>query len=281
MWLVADSGSTKTEWQLFDKHGAQEKVSTKGLNPRFLKESAFSELIRVGLPKQWFSKVEKLWIYVAGADTDRIKTETASWLSSLFTQAQIVVNSDLLAAAHATCGTQKGIVAILGTGSNSALYDGSKIVEHIKPLGYILGDEGSGTALGKSLLRKLLRDQFPDDLTQSLKEELGLSYDEIMDHVYRSQWPNRFIASCTRCLHSQKDSEEIKKLINDEFDTFIKVLSAYTNASQYPLNFVGSVAYYFSSNLKEVVEQNGYTMGKVLQSPIDKLVNYHIKNEQA
>ena len=279
MWLVAESGSTKTEWRLFDRNGVREKASTQGLNPLFLTKDSFSKIIKDGLPKYWNSQVDKLWVYIAGVDTHRVKAETLNWLKSVFLNAEIYVESDLLAAAHAACGSSEGIVAILGTGSNSSLYNGSKIIEHIKPLGYILGDEGSGTALGKTLLRKFLRNQFSDELTESLAGELGLSYDEIIDHVYRSKWPNRFIASCTRCLHSHKDNNEIKKLIYSEFDAFIKVLITYSNARQYPINFVGSVAYYFSSNLHEVVDKNDLQMGTILQTPIEELVTYHIENE--
>ena len=183
MWLIADSGSTKTEWRLFDAGGIHEKASTRGLNPLFFNKDKFIEVIKKELPSSWFSNVSNVWFYSAGTATPKVKKSTAEWLKSIFTNCEIKVESDLLAAARATCGSDKGIIAILGTGSNSALYNGHAIIEHIKPLGYILGDEGSGVALGKSLLRKLLRNEFSEQLSQSICTDLGLSYEDIIEHV--------------------------------------------------------------------------------------------------
>lgn len=278
MWLVADSGSTKTEWRLFNKNGVQEKASSKGLNPIFLNKTSFENAVKESLPESWFAMVSKLWFYAAGVDTENMKSEAAKWLQSVFTKAEVWVESDLLAAAKAGCGSEEGIVAILGTGSNSALYNGSSIVEHIRPLGYILGDEGSGTALGKALLRHLLRDEFSKELSESLYAELGMSYDEILEHVYRSEWPNRFIASCTRVLHSHKSEKEISELINKVLEEFVNLLGRYSNASRLPINFVGSISCYFEENLSDIIKIKGLNMGKVIQSPAEELVKYHIKN---
>lgn len=278
MLLIADSGSTKTEWRFFDTEGIVQSVTSKGLNPLFFTENTYLEEIRNSVPKEWLTTVTHLWFYCAGCGTKNVQVQTREWLSKAFKNAETEVESDLLAAARVTCGSTRGIVAILGTGSNSAYYDGSNIVEHIRPLGYILGDEGSGTALGKSLLRKLLRDELSSQLSKSIYSELGLSYEEIIEHVYRSEFPNRFIASCTRLLHTHKDNAEIQGLINDALDEFVLLLSKYSNAKELTFNFVGSIAFYFETNLKEVISKRGYTLGMIVQSPADLLVLYHLNN---
>lgn len=278
MWLIADSGSTKTEWRLFDSNGIIDSKITKGLNPLFLSKSSFTDEVANQLPELWFAKVTKLWFYSAGCGSEDINKQTEEWLASVFTNAKIEVESDLIAAARATCGSKKGVFAILGTGSNSAYYDGATIIDHIKPLGYILGDEGSGVALGKALLKKLLRNQFPADLSESIYKELGLNYAEFINNVYHSEWPNRFIASCTRVLHSHKNEPIINSLINYEFEQFVMLLKSYPIDENSIIHFVGSVAHFFESNLKEVLENNGLILGYVLQSPINGLQEYHLGN---
>ena len=277
MWLIADSGSTKTEWRLFDSKGIIDSKITKGLNPLFLSQTSFTQEIIDQLPELWLTKVTKLWFYSAGCGSDKVKNQTKDWLQAVFINGIIEVESDLIAAARATCGRNKGVVAILGTGSNSAYYDGAIILQHIKPLGFILGDEGSGTALGKALLKTLLRNQFPDALSKSIYKELGLNYDEFIQHVYHSEWPNRFIASCTRVLHSHKTEPIINKLINHEFEQFVSLLKSYPVELNSAISFVGSVACFFKPNLKEVLENNGLTLGTVIQSPINGLQEYHLQ----
>lgn len=276
MWLIADSGSTKTEWFLFNSEEKRHLLISSGLNPLFLSESEFKDILVESVPKNWIDKVTKLWFYGAGCGTDRIKDETASWLKTIFWKAEIQVDSDLIASARATCGTGKGIVAILGTGSNSCYYNGQNIVNQVKPLGFILGDEGSGAALGKSLLKKLLRNQLPSHLSESIFKDLGMDYDKIVGRVYNSEWPNRFIASCARILHTYLEYPEIKALIINEFDQFVSILSSYKPQSK--VHFVGSVAFYFKSYLEESLHKNGLTIGMVLESPAERLIDYHLKN---
>mgnify|MGYP002713017769 CR=1 FL=1 len=278
MLLLADSGSTKTEWRLFNADGVIQSITSKGLNPLFFTEESFLGELKNSIQEKWIEEVTKLWFYGAGCGTTNVKLQTSEWLARVFKKAAIEVDSDLLGAARASCGSEQGIVAILGTGSNSALYDGAKLVEHIKPLGYILGDEGSGTALGKSLLKKLLREEFSPQLSKLLYTELGLSYEEVIQQVYRSEFPNRFIASCTRLLHAHMDDGEIQRLINNELDNFVFLLSKYSKSNELTLNFVGSIAYYFESNLKEVVSKRGLTLGNIVKNPADQLVSFHKKN---
>lgn len=276
MWLIADSGSTKTEWVLFDSI-EKKKLLSSGLNPLFLSGSDFKARLRESIPEDWVKEVTKLWFYGAGCGTKIVKESTTRWLASIFTKAEIQVESDLIAAARATYGTDKGIVAILGTGSNSCYYDGQRIVNQVKPLGFILGDEGSGTALGKALLTKLLRNQFSPKLLKAIYDDMGMNYDEIIKRVYKSDWPNRFIASCSRILYTHKKEIEIDAIIRREFDRFGKILTSYGIVSK--VNVVGSVGYFFKLQLEEVLKENGLEVGIVIASPADGLVNYHLKND--
>lgn len=274
MWLIADSGSTKTEWILFDSN-EKKKLLTSGLNPLFLSEPEFKTKLKESIPKDWINEVTKLWFYGAGCGTNKIKLSTKRWLKSIFTKSEIQVDSDLMAAARATFGAEKGVVAILGTGSNSCYFDGEKVAKQIKPLGFILGDEGSGAALGRSLLKKMLRQQLNQELTESIQNELGLTYDQIINRVYHSEWPNRFIASCSKLLLTHIDEPAIINIINDEFGLFVSILKEYKMDT--PVNFVGSIAYHYKSNLKDVLNQNDLEVGLILKSPADALVEYHLK----
>ncbi len=277
MWLVADSGSTKTEWILFDEGGIKKQVYSDGLNPLFLSKEDFITKIIERIPPDWKTGVTKLWFYGAGCGTKLMQTQTHSWLAGFFTQAIIAVYSDLLAAARATCGTSQGLVAILGTGSNSCFFDGNTITEQIKPLGFILGDEGSGAALGKALLKKLLRNQFTFKLTDSVYQEIGLNYDEIINKVYYSQWPNRFLASCAKVLYNHKSEQEILAIITTEFDSFSDVLKRYE--IKLPVHIIGSVGYYFEKEIGISLQKQELEPGVIIKSPAKALVSYHLEND--
>lgn len=275
MWLIADSGSTKTEWILFNSEAIIEQKITLGLNPLFLTEPQFTAALQESIPSSWVDKVTKLWFYSAGCGSDQLKEKTSNWLSSSFIGAEIEVDSDLVAAARATCGNEEGVVAIMGTGSNSCLYDGRNIKKHIKPLGYILGDEGSGVALGKALLKKLLRNQFSEKLAIHIYDEIDLDYEGIIKKVYQTPNANRFIASCTKILYKYQKEAEIEAIIKHELNLFVSLLMQYN--SELRINFVGSIAFYFQEQLKEIVNQKGLGVGSVLKSPAEALVRFHLE----
>lgn len=275
MWLIADSGSSKTEWVLFDSNEKSILV-TSGLNPLFLSGEEFKAKIKKTIPKDWVSKVTKVWFYGAGCGTTKIKESTTRWLKSVFLKAHIQVESDLVAAARATCGNSKGIVAIMGTGSNSCIYNGHAIVKQIKPLGFILGDEGSGAALGKLLLKKLLRGQLSPNSSKMIYQKLDMDYSEIMSNVYKSDWPNRFIASCAKLVYAHRIEPEIDSIINEEFERFVRIIKEYQVGLR--ANFVGSIAFYFQQNLIEILKKNKIDLGVILKSPAEELVKYHLEN---
>lgn len=276
MWLVADSGSTKTEWVFFNQEREKKHVFSAGLNPLFLSSKEFNTEVQNSIATKDRLEISKLWFYGAGCGSGNVKENTKSWLARLFVNAIISVDTDLLAAARATCGVRKGLVAILGTGSNSCFFDGNSISRQIKPLGFILGDEGSGAALGKALLKKLLRNQFSPNLAQSIYQEIGMNYDELITKVYSSKLPNRFLASCAKVLHKFKSDEEVAELIETEFDQFAGVLIMYH--TKLPVYIIGSVGFYFEEEITKSLEKNNLELGIIIKSPLKTLVNYHLKN---
>ncbi|MCF6352229.1 MAG: hypothetical protein L3J06_04385 [Cyclobacteriaceae bacterium] len=277
MRLIADSGSTKTEWILFDSTRQMQTVTTAGLNPLYLSEAAFIAELEHSILADWATEVTQVWFYGAGCGTIEVKNKTQAWLSGIFINAKIEVESDLLGAARATCRTSEGIAAILGTGSNSCYYDGKNIKMHIKPLGFILGDEGSGAALGKALLKKLLRDEFSPNLSKLIYKKIGLDYHEIISKVYKEEWPNRFIASCAKALFLYKEEAEIEKILRKEFDTFALLIKKY--GSTLKVNLIGSIGFYFKDFIKASLQKQGLETGLVLKSPTEALVGYHLQKK--
>ena len=190
----------------------------------------------------------------------------------------VKVNSDLMAAAHALCGTETGIACILGTGSNSCLYDGKEVKEQISPLGFILGDEGSGAVLGKLLIGDCLKRQLPASLCQEFMETYQLTPASILEHVYKKPFPNRYLASFVPFLKEHLDVEPVFQLVYRSFDAFIRRnVMQYTGHDRYPVHFVGSVAFYFQSVLRQVLEKYELTPGKIEKAPMDGLILYYNK----
>ncbi len=277
MWLIADSGSTKTEWILFDESGERKKLFSRGLNPLFLSEEEFKYEVEKAISSNERLEITKLWFYAAGCGSEAINSKTALWLTAILKNAIIKVDSDMLAAARATCSTSSGLVAILGTGSNSCFYDGRIVKDQIKPLGFILGDEGSGAALGKALLQKLLRNQFSPQLTALVYKEIGLDYDGIIAKLYHSSWPSRFLASCAKVMFNHKHENEIEQLIEAEFDRFSNVLKGYNNSSS--VNIIGSIGFYFEEQIRTSLQKNGLDIGVIIKSPAVSLIDYHLEND--
>ena len=191
----------------------------------------------------------------------------------------IFIESDLMAAAQSLCGNDEGIAAILGTGSNSCYFDGKKIVKHVSPLGYILGDEGSGAVMGRLLVSDILKKQFPQRLIKLFFDTHNTTHGEVMENVYRKPFPNRYLARFTKFLLDNIHEEEIEKLVNDSLTSFfIRNIAQYSHAQRLPVHFTGSVAWYFSAQLRESAAKSGFVIGKITQNPMNDLLEYHKKN---
>ncbi len=281
MKLIADSGSTKTSWYLItDSAHSNTSCETDGINPFFQQSSDIVKTLatQFSIP---FEKIDSLFFYGAGAANEAKKQELYHALQEYFKTDNILVESDLLAAAHSLCGNQPGIAAIMGTGSNSCFYDGSRIVDNVSPLGYILGDEGSGAVLGKKLLSDILKNQFPQHLIKLFFETYTQTPAQIMENVYRRPFPNRYMAGFTRFLSANLHEEAVYKLLLGSFtDFFHRNIKQYPQATELPVHFTGSIAWHFSEVLKEAARKTGCIMGNLSQHPMEGLIRYHQHNQQ-
>ena len=277
MKIIADSGSTKTDWCLINGSGEIKTVQTIGLNPYFLDEDGVLNVLRKDLyPFLDNKKVEQVFFYGSGCALPHKKQVLQFALDFFFVHADVDVENDLLGAARSLCGAENGLVCILGTGASSCLYDGKQITERLPSLGYILGDEGSGAYLGKQLLSAYFSGEFPEHLQKLLAQKYPAELAEVLDKVYRQPFPNRFLASLVEFLNENKSDSFVKELVSSAFDIFFKKqVLRYENHAQYPLCFVGSVSFIFADELRKSAEKYGLTISKIEQTPLDGLLKYH------
>lgn len=278
MILIADSGSTKTTWCLISKKGSPAFFSTSGINPFFRTSDDIVDELKSGLiPKLNYSRTDKIYFYGAGLINDAKKNVIRGALKQLFPATFIEINSDLLAAAHATLGVKQGIACILGTGSNSGLYDGTTIIENIPPLGFILGDEGSGAILGKKLLADYLKGVMPEPLSKQFKMQYNTQYAVFMENVYKKEKPNQYLAQFVPFIKNQINSIYCQKLVENSFSEFVeRNILQYANFNDYAISFVGSVAYHFQEQLKKVLKKHDLKPGAIERDPINGLLQYYI-----
>lgn len=273
--LIADSGATKTDWCLTSHGEILYRFSSRGISPVYQTQEEIAEEIRQTVfPVLKKASVEAIYFYGTGCIPEKIVSVRNAIYQS-FPIEDIRVYSDLIAAAHSLCGQEQGIACILGTGSNSCEWDGEKIVKQISPLGFILGDEGSGAVLGKHLLSDALKNRLTEGLKEKLLEEYGLTPAVIINNVYRQPFPSRFLASLSPFLLKNIGDESIRRIVDGCFSGFFE-----RNVMQYDyrknkVNFVGSIAWYFSGPLEEVAAEKGIRIGKIEQSPMQGLIEYY------
>ncbi|MEZ5103536.1 MAG: ATPase [Draconibacterium sp.] len=281
MKLIADSGSTKTSWCFIDDNKNTSFFSTTGINPFFRSSKDIETELREKLKELFEKDIQQIIFYGAGIINEEKGNIVKSALKTIFSNSNIEAHSDLLAAAHATLGKSKGIASILGTGSNSCFYNGNKITEHIPPLGFILGDEGSGAVLGRKLLGDYLKTIMPLPLREKFEARFQFSYSEFMDGVYRKERPNLFLANLVPFIKENISERYCEELIKTSFNEFVKRnISNYYNFQEVPLSFVGSVAFYFQEQLKSVLRENNLRLGIILKEPLNGLVNYYLEEIQ-
>lgn len=279
MKLIADSGATKTDW-CYGSADQHQIIQTQGINPFHQSAETISLILSEELIPQLASRtlITHIFFYGAGCTPEKAKIVRTA-LQTFFPQATICVESDLLGAARSLCGREQGIACILGTGSNSCEYDGEKITSNISPLGYILGDEGSGAVLGKRLVGDCLKHQLPEHICQAFLEETKFTPAEIIDKVYRQPQANRFLASLTPFLSRHREEPEIHALLVSCFnDFFLRNVMLY-NYSYFPVHFTGSIAWYFQEEVKEAAEKLNIRTGKFIKCPIHGLIAYHFKTD--
>lgn len=280
MILIADAGSTKTEWAFCSSADDFVKVETQGINPCHQTEEQIVEILENELVPQVegvdYNAVGQIFFYGAGCATESICKEMARTLSVKFPTAAIEVDSDLVGAARALCQRSEGIACILGTGSNSCLYDGKKIVDHIPSLGYILGDEGSSAALGKRLIGDCLKRQLPEKVSREFMARYDLTMEKIIENVYRKPVASRYIASFAPFLDDFKSVPEIHRILVDCFEEFLRKNVKNYRKPWLKVNFVGSLALRFQDELSEAAESMGMSTGKIVARPMDSLISYHL-----
>lgn len=274
MILLADSGSTKTDWCGL-KGTDNLRVQTQGINPYHQKpEVILKVLYKELLPQLPVEPIEAIYFYGAGCTPQKSKLLHACLVKVFGEQAHIEVESDLLGAARALFGQRPGIACILGTGSNSCFYDGERIAAQTPALGYILGDEGSGAYLGRQLVGDVLKAQLPEHICLAFANETQLTQEEIIQRVYRRPLANRFLAGFTPFLAEYRGEPSVHRLLVDAFDAFIRRnLKPYPDGM--PVGAIGSIAHHFRPELSEALEQAGYRLETVEASPMEGLIRYH------
>lgn len=278
MILIADGGSTKTTWCLVEATLTRSFFHTEGYNPEFIGTAGIITSLRQNLPATLdVSAVKELYYYGASIVAPWQVATVAEAMQAVFQHARVFVGHDLLAAARALLGRQPGFAAILGTGTNSCLYDGTCIVHNVDSLGYFLGDEGSGAFIGKGLLRGYLRGQMPANLEADFRAAYGLERENILDQLYNQPFPNRFVASFAKFAYDHADTGYCQQLVTEAFDLFFQnIIAKYPAYQAHTFNCVGSVGYGFREVLTQVAAGHGMAVGKIIRSPIDELVSYHL-----
>ncbi|MBP5380340.1 MAG: ATPase [Bacteroidaceae bacterium] len=279
--LIADSGSSKTSWLYIDEVGRCTEFDTLGINPVRDNNEQISKVLDTLPPIMMQNSLASgeglgVWFYGAGCMAP-YSEHMYAMLQRRFPHARIIVESDMLGAAHALLGNKEGIACILGTGSNSCLYDGKHIIENTPALGWILGDEGSGAVLGRNLISDLLKHQLSETLLEAFKKETGLTLTEIITKTYREPQANRFLASLVPFIGHHRSEPEMRQFIIDNLRLFFRRNIAAYGRPELPVCFVGGIAYDFRDELLEAARLEGFRLGKVLQRPIQAMADYILK----
>ena len=280
MILIADCGSTKIDWCILKGDKLVKQFFTTGVNALLMPEDKIRATFETELkPQVEGSEIFEVYYYGAGCLSEEICSNVSRSIASVIPSATTIsVNSDLLAAARALCGRNPGIACILGTGSNSCYYDGEKICDNVSPLGYILGDEGSGAVLGKLLVGDVLKKQLPAELCEKFLKQFNLDRMKIIENVYKKPAPTRFLASLSPFLIQNIEEPAIHRLVLNAFKSFfVRNIENYANFKEVPVSFVGSVGFYYREVLDEAAKALDITIGTVIKSPMEGLLKYHSK----
>ena len=283
MKLIVDSGSTKTDWCFAGQSGERVIVDTDGINPSVQTRQDIRSVLKeqliagAGAKDISLGSVDEVFFYGAGCTPQKKSIVSDELCCLMKPDVSVHVESDLLGAARAVCGRKAGVAAILGTGANSCLYDGQDIVAHTPALGYILGDEGSGAVLGRTFLNAVLKGRLPESISRQFFSATGYTEQDIIERVYHSDAPNKFLASFSRFIFERIDCAELNKMVVDNFISFIKVnILPYGNEHKV-INAVGSIAYYYKPQLIQAADCLGYSIGTIAKSPISLMAEYHMK----
>ena len=275
--IIVDSGSSKADWLVTNNFSFVTKIRTMGFNPFF--HSA--EFITTEINKQFSNllnptDISKVIFYGAGCSSEARNRIISNGIAGHFTNAKIEVFHDILAAARATCMHEPGIACILGTGSNSCLYNGTEITDNLPSLGYLLGDEGSGSSFGKILIKKVFYRELSQELLKKFNEKYGFSKEDILDHLYNQPHVNVFLAKFSEFFSENKGNPQIDAMVKECFREFFSYhVTKYEGYQKIPVHFVGSIGFIFRDILLEVAEEFKVQLGKTIRTPIESLVEFH------
>jgi len=277
MILIADSGSTKTSWILTDGEKIIKNITTVGYNPYYYKGDSLLDIMKVELlPLIDGDSIEKVFFYGSGCSSDINCTMVKSGLWQLFPNALVEVNHDLFGAAVALLKKSEGIACILGTGSNSCYWDGKKIIQNVPSVGYLLGDEGSGTYIGMKLLKGILEDRAPSDIIKIFYNKYNISFEGVLNEIYNKPKPNVFISAISIFAQENIDNYWVRNVIKQSFIDFIEnQIMQYSNFQNLQVSFLGSIAYYFRDILIETCNENDINVDIIIKDPIESLFLYH------
>ncbi|MEM1356733.1 MAG: hypothetical protein AAGF89_00935 [Bacteroidota bacterium] len=277
MLLIADSGSTKADWALLNPGQPVRYVHTQGFNPVVHPQELFQDEVHK-LAHDLLPGVspKKIHYYGAGCWDYARKKIISSVLGNVYPQAKVVVMHDLLGAARAACGHDPGIACILGTGSNTCLYDGTDVIDNVTNLGFMLGDEGSGSHLGKAFLRSYFYRELDEELNQAFEEWTTMDKSTVLDKVYDTDLPNTYLASFTRFMGEHKGHPLIQKIVFNSFAEFLdRHVRKYDGHLKLPVHFIGSIAFHFQKILLAALHERDLTAGGFVQKPIEALAAFH------
>ena len=279
MILIADSGNTKTDWCCIDGLDAVNSFSTSGLNALILpKDKVLSIFQSEVSEKTEGMSFSHIYFYGAGCIDASVILKVEEALSKVFPNATVTVESDLLGAARSLCGDKPGIACIIGTGSNSCLYDGTEIVDNVPSLGYILGDEGSGAVLGRMLISDVMKGVLPESLVKKFQERYNLDPVTVVHRVYNESDANRFLASVTPFLLENIEEPAIHRLVLNAFKSFFtRNIMRYDNYKNKLINVTGSIGWYFKDVLHEAADAMDCSLGAISRAPMEGLVDYHLR----
>src|ERR1700761_5006510 len=282
MILVADSGSSKTDWLLAVPQQEPLQFKTGGLNPYFLTEKEMVKILQdEGVEMvEHTAEITEIYFFGAGCSSPDRHEIVTNALSQLFPKAYISVDSDLLGSAYATCGHEKGLCCVLGTGSNISFFDGEDVHSGKHGLGYVLGDEGSGTWFGKALITDFLYGNMPTDICASFDQAYGLNKEIVINHVYQLPAANSYLASFAKFLNGIRTTDYCQSLLARGFQEFIDTdIKSFPQYHKYKCHFVGSIAYVFADELKELCAANDIQVGKIIKAPISDLMQFIVSRD--
>ncbi len=280
MILIADSGSTKTDWRLVKPEKPIQQARCAGFNPFYQTENQIvEELEKVLAPQVPYTEILEIFYYGAGCSTLANRQVVERACRAVFPNLEkIEVQTDLLGAARALCGRTEGIACILGTGSNAAFYDGEEIAFNLPNLGFILGDEGSGAYLGKRLIQDFLHNEMPENILTFFQKRYALNRELIVENVYKKPFPNRYLANYAKFLFDHLADPYCYRTVYESFTLFFdKTVCKYPNFETFPVHFTGSIAFYFSNILRQVANDKGLVLRNILETPIAGLTLYHLE----